>query len=68
LVKVESDSYNKIESLFKRLHLFGVFPLRSSEIEEVSPGIWRVELLIACFLKEEELNLLISMILRKGGE
>lgn len=68
LVVLESESYKSIERLIKELPLFGVLPLRASEIEELFPGIWRVELLVASFLKEKELNLLISMILRKEGE
>ncbi|MCS7233674.1 MAG: hypothetical protein N3C62_05315 [Synergistetes bacterium] len=68
LVSLKVDSYKKIKFLLENIHLFGVLPLKVSEIEEVSPGKWEIELFLVSFLEEKELYKLISIMLNKGGE
>jgi len=68
VVKVKSDSLSKIYFLIESLFSFGLLPIKVSEVLEYLPGNWEIELVLAYFLNEDELNNLISLILAKGGE
>ncbi len=67
MVKIESNSSERIEKLLSKLPELGVLPIKASSIEENSPGKWEITLLLVSFLEEGEMNFILRF-LTKGGE
>ena len=67
VVKIESNSSERIEKLLLKLPELGVLPIKASSMEEVSPGKWEITLSLASFLEEKEMDFIIQL-LTKGGE